>query len=170
MILLFLTLVQIRFDSSGISCWLRAVQFTRVSQARCTPSTGLGRDGTIKAGAMESTLIAVGNMVPQCPHCLWLSDNHLIFHLPLPLALYLSMQYSHKIGAQREGHKRRGLHSPQGCRGGAPAATHLAAFFVCETSLLLSFFPVPQSNGRLCTAVKRESMVLSSPLQLFRAF
>lgn len=76
------------------------MRFTRVSQAKYIPIIDLReRDGAIKAGETEHKLIAVGNMVAQCPHGPWPSDDLLLFHLPLPLVLYLIVQHSCEIGA-----------------------------------------------------------------------
>lgn len=46
----------------------------------------------------EHNLIAVGSLVLQCVHAGNGSDNRMLFHLPLPLVSYLTIQHPCEVG------------------------------------------------------------------------
>lgn len=76
--------------------------------------------GAVKGEEAEHKLIAVGSLVVQRVHAGHGSDNSMLFHLPLPLVSYLSIQHPCEIGAWSEACNRRGLCWLQCCRTGAP--------------------------------------------------
>lgn len=60
----------------------------------------MGGEGgsAVKVEEAEHNLIAVGSLVLQCVHAGHGSDNRMLFHLPLPLVSYLTIQHPCEVG------------------------------------------------------------------------
>lgn len=81
--------------------------------------------GAVKVEETEHKLIAVGSLVVQRVRAGHGSDNCLVFHLPLPLVSYLTVQHPCETGAWNEACSRRGLCWLQCCKTGAPTVALL---------------------------------------------